>query len=595
MVYLPWILRTISPDPGTFLSKKRYTLRRVIAPKFDTKECAKMKRWTRMLAILLSLMMLLSLSACGEKPADPLVRELLGEETMAIVQKDFPSPLEYYRAVEQRRAQELLSFRNLTEYASALQDGFTRNEILLSLDHSALEQDLRDYLTESAGMDLSWLKSLGFGYAVGMQEDLRQVDMILRLNDTDLLSLTGVVDPATMDMFLSVPLLNEDWLQFNYLELAERIGAPADLQELSAAMTFSPEGLSSLILRYHELVLNNVEKVELTDGTASAGGIENKCSIASVKLEGEDLQRVAKVLLDAAEQDEELEKLAYFIAGRTEEFYGSEEDFHQYYVEWIQSTRENLESTTPEDKDKASVLMDVYIDPKGEIQGRRLEIHNDGETDALFSYLITRDGDKLGLESEFSTHSGISSSSGDSHSWSHDNEAAISGSGSLTQEGKLSGSFLIRAHTVDDWDGKREELDIPVFTANVDGSFGREGFLGDVELIPTQELLDKACEDLGEDTPEPVLGLMRSLTLFASNRSTQEKLDLRCVLRSSGKDLLTLTVLGESQEPFAITAPAESVDLDTWVGSIGLATLSKIMNKLMEAGMPSSILNGILG
>lgn len=570
--------------------------RRVIAPKFDTKECAKMKRWTRMLAILLSLMMLLSLSACGEKPADPLVRELLGEETMAIVQKDYLTPLEYYRAVEQRRAQELMSFRNLTEYATALQKGFSRTELLLSLDQSALDQELRDYLTESVGMDLSWLKSLGFGYAVGMQEDLRQVDMILRLNDTDLLSLTGIVDPATMDVYASVPLLNEDWLKFNYLDLADQIGAPADLQELSAAMTFSPEGLSSLILRYHELVLNNVEKVELTDGTASAGGIENKCSIASVKLEGEDLLRVAKVLLDTAEQDEELEKLAYFIAGRTEEFYGSEEDFHQYYLEWIQSTREHLESTTPEDMDKAA-LMDVYIDPKGEIQGRRLEIQSDGETDALFSYLITRDGDKLGLESEFSTHSDGSSSfsSGDSHSWSHDIEAAISGSGSLTQEGKLRGSFLIRTHTVDDWDGKREELDIPVFTANVEGSFGKEGFLGDVELIPTQELLDKACEELGEDTPEPVLGLVRSLTLFASNRSTQEKLDLRCDVRSNGKDLLTLTVLGESQEPFAITAPSDSVDLDTWVGSIGFATLSKIMNKLMEAGMPSSILNGILG
>ncbi len=556
-----------------------------------------MKRWTRMLAILLSVMMILSLSACGEKPADPIVRELLGEDTIALVQKDFPSPLEFYRAVEQRRAQELMSFRNLTEYTSALQDGFTRNEILLKLDQSALEQDLRDYLTENAGMDLSWFKSLGFGYAVGMQEDLRQVDMILRLNDTDLLSLTGVVDPATMDVYASVPLLNEDWLKFNYLELAEQIGAPADLQELTAAMSFSPEELNSLVLRYHELVMNNVENVELRDESITAGGIENACNIASVKLEGEDLLRVAKACVDAAAEDPSAEKLVYYVLTIQGTETGSFADFHEAYPQRIREAREKLDATTPEDMDNAAVLMDVYIDPKGEIQGRHLELQSHGETEFLFSYLTARDGDKLGLEAEFRSHvdGSTSYSSGDSYTWSNDKDVTISGSGSLTQEGKLSGSFLIRAHTVDDWDGKREELDIPVFTANVDGTLSKEGFLGDVELVPTQELLDKACEDLGEDTPEPVLSLVRSLTLFASNRSTQEKLDLSCVLRSGGKDLLTFTVLGESQEPFAITAPSDSVDLDTWAGSIGFAALTKIMNKLMEAGVPSSIFNGILG
>ena len=556
-----------------------------------------MKRWMRMLAILLSLMMILSLSACGEKPADPIVRELLGEDTNAIVRKDFPSPLEFYRAVEQRRAQELLSFRNLTEYSAALQDGFSRNELLLELDQSALEQDLRDYLTESVGMDLSWLKSLGFGYAVGRQEDLRQADMILRLNDTDLLSVTGIVDPATTDVYLSVPLLNEQWTKFNYLELADQFGAPVDLEELSAAISFSPEELNAMVLRYHELVLNNVENVELRDETITAGGIENACSIASVKLVGEDLLRVAKACVDAAAEDPSAEKLVYYVLNLTGTETGSFADFHETYPQRIQEAREKLEATTPEDMDNATALMDVYIDQKGEILGRRLDLQSNGETEYLFSYLTARDGDKLGLEAEFSAHTDGSStfSSGETYTWSSDDDVTISGSGSLTQEGKLNGSFLISAHTVDDRNGEREELDIPVFTANVDGTLSKEGFLGDVELIPTQELLDKACEDLGEDTPEPVLKLVRSLTLFVSNRSTQEKLDLLCVLRSSGKDLATLTVLGESQEPFAITAPADSVDLDTWTGSIGFAALTKIMNKLMEAGMPSSIFNGILG
>ena len=115
-----------------------------------------MKRWTRMLAILLSLMMLLSLTACGEKPADPLVRELLGDETMAIVQKDYPSPLEYYRAVEQRRAQELMSIGNLAAFTTPYASGFAQADMTLRQDQSALSQDLLDRVTEQLGFDLSW-------------------------------------------------------------------------------------------------------------------------------------------------------------------------------------------------------------------------------------------------------------------------------------------------------------------------------------------------------------------------------------------------------------------------------------------------------
>jgi hypothetical protein len=109
-----------------------------------------------MLAILLSLMMLLSLSACGEKPADPLVRELLGDETMAIIQKDYPSPLEYYRAVEQRRAAELMSIGDLARFTAPFEGGFAQADVLLSLDQSALSQDLLDRVTEQLGFDLSW-------------------------------------------------------------------------------------------------------------------------------------------------------------------------------------------------------------------------------------------------------------------------------------------------------------------------------------------------------------------------------------------------------------------------------------------------------
>ena len=104
-----------------------------------------MKRWTRVLAILLSLLMLLSLSACGEKAADPIVRELIGEDANAILLKNFESPLEYYRAVEQRRAQELMSIGNLAAF-SLWQIGstyFERNAALAELIRIRIARECR--------------------------------------------------------------------------------------------------------------------------------------------------------------------------------------------------------------------------------------------------------------------------------------------------------------------------------------------------------------------------------------------------------------------------------------------------------------------
>lgn len=551
--------------------------RRVIAPKFDTKECAKMKRWTRMLAILLSLMMLLSLSACGEKPADPLVRELLGDETMAIVQKDYPSPLEYYRAVEQRRAQELMSIGNLAAFTTPYASGFSQADMTVRLDQSALSQDLLDLVTESVGFDLSWFKSLGIGFTMGQKETLGQANIVLRLNDTDLIDLTGILDRDAGKLYLSVPLLNAEWMGLDLEELAVAGGgALADAGELASAMNFTPEELSALVTRYHELLLNSVEKVDVAEGSVTAGGIENKCSIASVKLEGEDLLRVAKVFVDAAAEDPTVEKLVFCYEYSSGAFTDSFAYFHEHYLDLIAQAREKLENTTPADMNNAAVAMEVYIDAKGEILGRRLDLQEEGESKFLLSYLTARDGDKLGLEAEFAS--------------ADEESAKISGSGTLTQEGKLDGSFLISAA---DPAAESDGL-LPIFTANVDGTLGKEGFLGDLELIPTPEVLDKLVTSL-EDSPAELLDLVRSLTLFVSNNSAPGKLDLRYSIRTAGKDLLTVSATGSAAEPFAITVPEDAVDPNTWASSLGFATISTILNKLMEAGVPSSLINGLMG
>lgn len=553
-----------------------------------------MKRWTRMLAFVLSLLMVLSLSACGNKAADPLVQSLVGEDAAAIIQKDFPSPLEYYRAVEQRRAAELMSIGDLARLSAPFQSGFAQADLLFSLDQSVLDRDLLDLATETVGFDLSWLQSLGVSYTIGRQDTLGQADIVLRLNGTDLMDLTGIMDQSTADLFLTVPVLSDSWMKLNYLDLLSQLGNGLDMdqfRDLNASFSFTPDELNALVQRYYELILSQVEDVSLSEGTVTADGLENPCSIASLKLEGEDLLRLAKAVVDAAAEDPTVEKLAYYVLSLSEGCSASSEAFHQRYADLIGQAREKLDTTKPEDID-ASILMDVYIDAKGEILGRRVDFRRDDRTMALFSYLTARDGDKLGLEAELATYYYVTNNG---RNWIDENQVFLSGSGNLSAEGKLNGSFLVSAHIAKGGDEERSVLDLPLLTANVDATLGKEGILGDLELLPAAELLDKVCEKLGDDVPEAVTRLVRSLSLFASNRDSRDKLDAVCILRSSGKDLLTMRMTVVPAESFAITLPAESVDPSTWANSLGFASISAILNKLMEAGVPSSLINGLMG
>ena len=56
-----------------------------------------------------------------------------------------------------------------------------------------------------------------------------------------------------------------------------------------------------------------------------------------------------------------------------------------------------------------------------------------------------------------------------------------------------------------------------------------------------------------------------------------------------------MSVTGSPIEPFEISVPTDAVDLDTWTNSIGFGAISAILANLRNAGVPSSVFNGLLG
>ena len=546
-----------------------------------------MKRWTRLLAILLMLGMLLSLSACGSKDADKLVRELVGDDADAIILKDFDSPLAFYRAVEQRRADELvgLALGNALLQKTGT-DAFLQTDFLTALDQSVLDQDLLDLATEAAGMDLSWIRNLGLSITAGRSGDLMQANAALRLNDTDIIHMDVVMDNASMTEYLAVPEINESYTSVNLLDMLGSYSSLSsdEIMDLFSGNADQNTAALELFKRYYKLALDNITKLELSDGTVSAGGLSCSCSIAKVTIEAEDVQRIGNAVLDAAAQDKDVEALFYRSMRMSGDFDGSAEDFHAKYAELIREAKSDLEDVD----DSGSVLMTVYIDAKGEILGRSIEGISEGERVLLLSYLTARDGDKIGIEVEYNLDNKYSS-------WENHTVVKASGTGTYSSDsGKLTGSYLVTYYEMEDYQGKQTEKNLELFNVNMDVTLGREGLLGEILMTPCDDLINLALEELG-DLPEPVTRLIRSLSVAIVNKSSDGKIDAALVLRTDGKDLLTMSLTQAPCEKFDIAIPTDVVDMNTWSSSIGYSALNTIMNNLRSAGVPASLFNSLLG
>ena len=288
-----------------------------------------MKKWTRILAVVLVLGMMLALSACGQKKADPLVRQLVDEEAMALVRKDFDSDQAYYRAVEQRRADELLGIVLAGQTMELKDPVYMGVQLLLSLEQSALDQEVLDLATQAAGMDLSWLKSLGLNLKVGSSGLLGETDMAVQLNETDIISARVIIDRASMTDYLLVPEFGETAASVSMAEMGIGVD-PGEMGQLMSEYFANPVNGDTL-KRYYAIVMENVQDVTLAEGSVTAGGLTSKCIVATVSLQGQDMLNMAKAVLDAAENDEQIRSLVYYVMRLRGEFTGSSDLINVFY------------------------------------------------------------------------------------------------------------------------------------------------------------------------------------------------------------------------------------------------------------------------
>lgn len=504
------------------------------------------------------------------------------------VAKTFSDPEDYYRRVERSNIRLVLDAveesgqEELTRAAGEI--GYMEEKLQLSLNTAALGDEILDLIEDDIGMDVSWFRNVGMYVSVGMEDSLAGGTITAFLNDKDIIDADYVLDMDGQNFCFAVPRLSDKYVGIDMSEYdAVQSG---NSQELTALLR-DRELLTALVERYTELVVKDLTRVEKGTQELSAGDLSAKYTALTVTADGRTLLKIAKNVLNEAENDAELQKLV-LAAIRSQGM--SEAEADEFYSEeilgWIDRTLEELEKTDASEITQ-EIRMTVYVDGLGVICGRDIFVLEDGELNAAFRCALLRKGLDYGLFAESFTRD-------EWGKYREENTYTLSGGGKLSLAGELSGEFTLHIKTNSSWDGEEETTDMTACTYLANAAFGDKGGSFSLSIKPTQEFFDLELED-AESMPESVRELIRSLSAVISGEFRGTRGSMALTVMTGGDELLDMSVDAYPVEAFDFSVPSDTVDVETWAYSMDFGKLQGILRDLMDAGVPASLFGSLGG
>lgn len=510
------------------------------------------------------------------------------------VAKTFSSPEEYYQRVEKTNIQRGLDaaeegegvfalYPETAKTKAAADELFVEEKLQLSFDESALSNEILDLIEDQVGMDVSWLKNVGFYLSMGAEDKLLGGSLTAFLNEKDIIDANFTFDTASGEVFFAVPRISGqairvDMEEMAYSGLSEEEQAAA--RELIETLT-DKELITTLIDRYSEIVIGDLTKVEKGTQELSAGGLSGKYTALEVKIDGKVMLKIGKDVLKKAQNDAEIKTL--FSAFYKSQGYSDEmvEEYYGDFLDEIDEALANLEDTDPKEITE-NVLMTVYVDGQGRIVGRDVKVRDDKELIAEISYALVLKGLNYGVHTEVFSD----------QSWSvyKDEKTVIfDGSGKASLKKEITGSFDLRYKSCYGKEGSETKDDVKLLKINLNAAVQDKGFTYEISVTPNKEMLNRLVEEAGY-LPDGVEDLLRSLSGVFSGEVKKDSGSMKMTLKSNKKDLLSLSVDAYRVEAFDISRPADAVEPYEWAYGLDYSKLQGILKDLADAGMPASLL-----
>ena len=388
----------------------------------------------------------------------------------------------------------------------------------------------------TGGMDFSWLKSISLDTNTSLQQGLEALTSAVLLNDSKLCDLNIYMDFAKMAEYIQIPDISEGYLVTPMESSDVSVSDDAMklyfnlLSDLSSVLP-DKDTLSTLLERYGQLVISNMEEGPSGDETVSVEGISEDCTVYEGQLSEASTVKMLKDLANTAKDDKEIKGL---FDSWTEAGIATEDQYQEF-----QAVVDDFLSASADEEanDSALIYSRIWVNGEDKVVGREIGTVDGAETTPVFTWKApSADGSSaLLLEVQ-----------------ADDSSLTLTGSGT-SSDGLLTGDYIFAM------DGT-ETMDIHV--ADLETKPEKPGYYNG-KFTLTFPTADTESTDSEDTTTNPLAGFAAEVNLTSDVATETSQIDL--TLTTSGAALATLSISGgygdgpETKDGDSLT-PAYSVD-----------------------------------
>lgn len=388
----------------------------------------------------------------------------------------------------------------------------------------------------TGGMDFSWLQSISLDTNTSLQQGLEALTSAVLLNDSKLCDLNIYMDFAKMAEYIQIPDISEGYL------VAPMESSDVSISDDSMKLYFNllsdlssvlpdKDTLSTLLERYGQLVISNMEDGASTDETVSVEGISEDCTVYEGQLSEASTVKMLQDIAKTAKDDKEIKSL---FDSWTEAGIATDDQYQEFQT----AVDDLLSDSADEGADDSTLIYSrIWVNNEDKVVGREIGTVDGAETTPVFTWKApSADGSSALLLEVQADGSSLT----------------LTGSGT-SSEGLLTGDYIFAMDGTETMDIHVADLETkPEKTGYYNGKF--------TLTFPAVDTESTGSEDA---TTNPLAGLAVEVNLTSDITTETSQIDL--TLTTSGAALATLSISGgygegpETKDGDSLT-PAYSVD-----------------------------------
>lgn len=388
----------------------------------------------------------------------------------------------------------------------------------------------------TGGMDFSWLQSISLDTNTSLQQGLEALTAAVLLNDSKLCDLNIYMDFAKMAEYIQIPDISEGYL------VAPMESSDVSISDDSMKLYFNllsdlssvlpdKDTLSTLLERYGQLVISNMEDGASTDETVSVEGISEDCTVYEGQLSEASTVKMLQDIAKTAKDDKEIKSL---FDSWTEAGIATDDQYQEFQT----AVDDLLSDSADEGADDSTLIYSrIWVNNEDKVVGREIGTVDGAETTPVFTWKApSADGSSALLLEVQADGSSLT----------------LTGSGT-SSEGLLTGDYIFAMDGTETMDIHVADLETkPEKTGYYNGKF--------TLTFPAVDTESTGSEDA---TTNPLAGLAVEVNLTSDITTETSQIDL--TLTTSGAALATLSISGgygegpETKDGDSLT-PAYSVD-----------------------------------